>query len=198
MKFYLAGRWANQENLKVARERLIQLGYTVTSRWLDRNRDVDPTPEFFKQHGAKIALQDFNDIYDADALVLDLLGGRGRRSGMMTEFGYAWAKEKMLITIGEPDDVFTQLAHIKMPSWQALFDYNFQPCNRRANDIQVAGNHYLKYGTVQPWDTWFAWKLNPFQAMILKYIVRYRDKNGIEDLEKAKHYLEKLIEEESK
>jgi len=33
---------------------------------------------------------------------------------------------------------------------------------------------------------------------VIKYIARYKDKNGVEDLLKAKHYLEKLIEEESK
>ena len=34
------------------------------------------------------------------------------------------------------------------------------------------------------------------QGNIIKYIWRYRDKNGVEDLEKAKWYLEKLIKKE--
>lgn len=63
-----------------------------------------------------------------------------------------------------------------------------------ANDHQVGGEHYLKYGDLQPWDTWMRWRLNPFQATILHYVVRYRDKGGIQDLEKAKHFLDKLIE----
>tara|TARA_R100000388_G_C7238820_1_gene159802 strand:- start:213 stop:440 length:228 start_codon:yes stop_codon:yes gene_type:complete len=37
-------------------------------------------------------------------------------------------------------------------------------------------------------------KLNYFEGNIVKYVVRNRKKNGIEDLEKAKWYLEKLIE----
>lgn len=65
-----------------------------------------------------------------------------------------------------------------------------------ANDRQVGGDHYRRLGRLQPWDVWFAWELNPFQASILKYVVRYPKKGGVEDLEKAKHYLEKLIEEE--
>jgi hypothetical protein len=65
-----------------------------------------------------------------------------------------------------------------------------------ANDRQVGGDHYRRLGGLQPWDVWFAWGLNPFQAAILKYVVRYQKKGGVEDLEKAKHYLEKLIEEE--
>jgi hypothetical protein len=36
--------------------------------------------------------------------------------------------------------------------------------------------------------------LNYFQAMITRYVERYRDKNGVEDLRKARHFLDKLIE----
>lgn len=63
-----------------------------------------------------------------------------------------------------------------------------------ANEIQIGGNHYRKYGDLQPWDLWEIWNLNPFQASILKHVVRYRDKLGIQDLQKARHYLDKLIE----
>ncbi len=65
---------------------------------------------------------------------------------------------------------------------------------RRANDRQVGGEHYMKHGEFQPWDAWWLWNLNAFQGAIIKYVVRYRDKNGLQDLEKARHYLEKLIE----
>ena len=36
--------------------------------------------------------------------------------------------------------------------------------------------------------------LNYFQGNIVKYVVRHKQKNGLEDLEKAKWYLDKLIE----
>ena len=36
--------------------------------------------------------------------------------------------------------------------------------------------------------------LNPFQANVIRYVVRYEDKNGIEDLEKIIHYCEMEIE----
>lgn len=65
-----------------------------------------------------------------------------------------------------------------------------------ANTRQVGGEHYKKYGELQPWDVWGPWSLNPFQAMVVKYAVRYRDKDGLKDLRKAQHYLQKLIEEE--
>lgn len=60
-------------------------------------------------------------------------------------------------------------------------------------NTQVGGNHYQKY-EIQPIE--FIVKNNiPFlEANVIKYIVRYKDKNGLEDLKKAKHYLEMLIE----
>lgn len=64
----------------------------------------------------------------------------------------------------------------------------------KANDRQVGGDHYKHNGDFQPWDAWWYWHLNPFQAEILKLTVRYQQKNGVEDLRKAIHYLEKLIE----
>ncbi len=63
-----------------------------------------------------------------------------------------------------------------------------------ANDRQVGGGHY-KTGGEEHWDRQY--RLNGpgyFIGCITKYVERYRSKNGIEDLEKAQHFLEKLIE----
>lgn len=65
-----------------------------------------------------------------------------------------------------------------------------------ANGRQVGGDHYSKYGGLQHWDVVKIFKLDYFQGQITKYVMRFRDKNGIQDLEKAKHFLEKLIEVE--
>ena len=67
-----------------------------------------------------------------------------------------------------------------------------------ASDTQHGGDHYRKYGEFQPWDMFMRWNMNPYAAHILPYIVRYRDKGGIEDLKKARHYLDKWIEEEER
>lgn len=58
---------------------------------------------------------------------------------------------------------------------------------------QVGGNHYADYA-IQPLE--FCVKNNiPFlEGNVIKYICRWRNKNGIQDLEKAKHYIEMLIE----
>ena len=63
----------------------------------------------------------------------------------------------------------------------------------RANDRQVGGDHYRKR-VIQPWDFAAANDLDFFQGTIVKYVVRYKDKGGVTDLEKARHFLDKYIE----
>ena len=66
-----------------------------------------------------------------------------------------------------------------------------------ANDKQVGGTHYAK--VIQHWDFVLANDIPYMEAQIIKYVFRWKEKNGIEDLKKAQHFLEKLIEfEEAK
>ncbi len=62
-----------------------------------------------------------------------------------------------------------------------------------ANARQVGGGHYQKQG-IQHWDYVAANGLDYFQGQITKYVSRHKDKNGIQDLEKARHFLDKYIE----
>lgn len=66
-----------------------------------------------------------------------------------------------------------------------------------ALDVQVAGNHY-KDLPIQPVEYIYANALGYFEGNVVKYISRWRKKNGIADLEKAKHYIDLLIELESR
>lgn len=66
-----------------------------------------------------------------------------------------------------------------------------------ALDKQEGGNHYKKY-KIQPVEYAMANNLNYCQANAVKYVTRYKDKNGVEDLLKAIHNLEILIELEEK
>lgn len=63
-----------------------------------------------------------------------------------------------------------------------------------ANDKQISGDHY-KMG-IEPWDAIIAWGLGYLDGNAVKYLSRWRKKGGVADLEKAKHYIEKLIENE--
>lgn len=64
-----------------------------------------------------------------------------------------------------------------------------------ADATQVGGSHY-KDKAVQPWEYIVANGLGYLEGNVVKYISRYREKNGLQDLEKARHYLDKLIEVE--
>ena len=66
-----------------------------------------------------------------------------------------------------------------------------------ALDVQVGGGHY-KDRAIQPVEYIYANKLDFFQGNVVKYVTRWRDKGGVADLEKAKHYLEMYIELESR
>ncbi len=63
------------------------------------------------------------------------------------------------------------------------------------NSYQISGNHYkvVKY---QPWDVVLDWELGYLDGTALKYISRWKKKNGLEDIRKAIHFLEKLLEVE--
>ena len=66
-----------------------------------------------------------------------------------------------------------------------------------ALDKQVAGDHY-KDQAIQPVEYIHANLIGYFEGNVIKYVTRWRKKNGIADLEKAKHYIELLIELETR
>jgi len=58
---------------------------------------------------------------------------------------------------------------------------------------QIKGSHY-KNMAIQPAFFCYYNNINYIEGNIIKYICRYKKKNGLQDLLKAKHYLELLIE----
>jgi len=68
-----------------------------------------------------------------------------------------------------------------------------QRATERATDKQIGGKHYKSY-SIQPIEFIVANKLSFIQGCIIKYICRFENKNGIEDLEKIKHYCDLQIQ----
>jgi len=66
-----------------------------------------------------------------------------------------------------------------------------------ALEKQVSGEHY-KSLKIQPIEFIHANGIPFAEGSVIKYVTRWRDKGGIADLEKAKHFLEILIELERK
>ena len=64
---------------------------------------------------------------------------------------------------------------------------------RRATATQVGGDHYAKMA-IQPMEYSMKNGLDACQHTAIKYISRFRDKGGIEDLRKAKHVIDMLIQ----
>ena len=62
----------------------------------------------------------------------------------------------------------------------------------RASDKQVGGDHYKKH-LIQPWDIIDAYHLDFYEGNALKYLLRTKGSRE-EDIKKAIHYLEKILE----
>lgn len=62
-----------------------------------------------------------------------------------------------------------------------------------ALDTQIAGDHYKRH-PIQPVEFIHANGIPFIEGNCIKYLVRWRDKGGLADLEKVKHYIDLLIE----
>lgn len=68
---------------------------------------------------------------------------------------------------------------------------------RSALSVQEGGDHY-KTMKIQPVEFIHANNLPFIEGCVVKYVSRWRAKGGIKDLEKARHFIDLLIELESK
>lgn len=64
----------------------------------------------------------------------------------------------------------------------------------RANEMQVGGGHYMGR-EIQHWDVVDRNGIGYLEGVATKYVCRYKEKNGLQDLRKAEHYVVKLLEE---
>lgn len=73
------------------------------------------------------------------------------------------------------------------------------PDRTTAREEQIGGNHYRQF-KIQPWDVIDEYGLDFYRGNVVKYLLRAGHKGvKLEDLKKARHYLDRVIEiEESK
>jgi hypothetical protein len=64
-------------------------------------------------------------------------------------------------------------------------------------NLQVGGEHY-KDVAIQPVEFIHANGIGYMEGNVIKYVTRWRKKNGIADLQKARHYIDLLIEMETR
>jgi hypothetical protein len=62
----------------------------------------------------------------------------------------------------------------------------------KANDVQIGGRHYkTKY---EHWDLVFDTGMGYFDGQVTRYVTRWRNKDGVEALKKARHFILKMKE----
>lgn len=109
MRIYIAGRYSRRDEFRLVRDRLLEAGHTVTSRWLDEDKPLqtqmgDDSDEFYTE----TSRIDLEDIYNSTAVLFfsenPLVGTP--RGGRHVEFGYALAMELPIYVIGPRENVF--------------------------------------------------------------------------------------------
>lgn len=68
---------------------------------------------------------------------------------------------------------------------------------KSTKEHQVGGDHYKNFA-IQPIEFIMANNVSFCVGSVIKYVMRYKEKNGVEDLKKARQYINFLIEEEQK
>lgn len=109
-KIYLAARYRSRHIMRDWRAMLEAAGFIVTSRWINGGHDMDTDASNDEQrHG--LAMEDLEDIDAADVLVLwNPREHHGNGSGgRHVELGYALARRKPTIIVGERENVFHYL-----------------------------------------------------------------------------------------
>lgn len=98
-----------------------------------------------------------------------------------------------------PARSYSAMAHFLNDMEKALTTSKTWPADdpSGALDRQEGGDHY-KDLPIQPVEYIHANGLSYFEGNVVKYVTRWRKKNGLADLRKARHYIDLLIELESK
>jgi len=119
MNVYIAGKYEARARLIEWRGRIIALGHTVSSTWLDEtaNRE-DVSPEYEKA----AALRDIEEICNADLFILDEWNV-SNSGGREVEFGVAYLRGCDLWIVGPKRNIFHTLADRIFESWPEAVNY---------------------------------------------------------------------------
>jgi hypothetical protein len=122
LKIYTAATFSEQQRIRQHKERLIQMGHSVVSTWLEEQVRPDGMNE--EQFERKMAMKDLQEVAAADCLILDV-ENPSRTAGKMIETGFALAKHKLIYVVGKPPlhSIFLSLADAQFNSWEELFSY---------------------------------------------------------------------------
>lgn len=112
---YLASKFRRYEEMASYADELRELGFAVTARWITLHAGPDLSlddPRF-----PQFALDDVEDVAEADTVISFTAGGGGR-GGRHVEFGIGVALGKRLIVVGPAEHVFHTLPQVeRVDTW---------------------------------------------------------------------------------
>jgi len=92
-----------------------------------------------------------------------------------------------------PDDYFSSSYRWGSTHWGNRTTRSLTQ-EKKAKDTQVGGSHY-KDLAIQPIEFIRSNNIPYFEANVIKYVTRHKSKGGKQDIEKAIHYLELILDE---
>jgi nucleoside 2-deoxyribosyltransferase len=125
IKIYTAATFTEQKRIRENKEKLFQLGHSVTATWLEEQ--VKPEGMTDEQFRRKMAAKDLQEIASADCFILDL-EKPSVTMGKMVEAGFALAKHKLFYVVAPEGTltgghIFLLLADRIFKSWEELFEH---------------------------------------------------------------------------
>jgi nucleoside 2-deoxyribosyltransferase len=117
MNVYLASRYSRHEELQSYRDELEKIGFTVTSRWINGDHQINDqglSDEAKASERLRFAMEDWEDLRAADICIsfTEIPRSSNSRGGRHVEFGAALAYGKTCIVVGPRENVFHCLPHI--------------------------------------------------------------------------------------
>lgn len=114
MKIYLAAMFSRRKEMETYAQRFKNAGHEITARWVfGGETDTTFNKDLTRERAAAIDLEDV----DAADCVISFTHPRGTKTpggGRHVEFGYALAKGKRLILIGERENVFHHVPSVEI------------------------------------------------------------------------------------
>ena len=89
--------------------------------------------------------------------------------------------------------MYSDIYPLPSPPYYDPEDVSLKSSASNALDVQEGGNHYKKC-KIQPIEYIHANNIGYLEGNVIKYVTRHKDKNGVEDIKKAMHYLELILE----
>ena len=127
-KIYLAARYSRADEMCGVRDVLHEMGYIVTSRWIDCHNGMYPDSFTVDQLNeapgccAGVAKDDIEDLVAADTVISFSSGdGKDGKGGRHVEFGMAIVLGKRVILVGPREHVFHTLPQVvQLDNWPLL------------------------------------------------------------------------------